>query len=595
MFDVTHHTFVHEDIKQLLQRFRYDAHPMGMLLAGVGALSTFYPDAKHIDDPEERYMAAIRMIAKVPTLAAFAYRHNMGLPYVYPDNDLSYAGNFLSMMFKKTEATYEPDPRLERALDVLFILHADHEQNCSTNAVRGVGSSQVDPYSAVAAGVAALYGPLHGGANEAVLRMLRRIESVENVPDFLEGVKKREERLMGFGHRVYKNYDPRARIIEQHMDEVFEATEYNPLVEIARELEKRALDDDFFTSRKLYPNVDYYSGIIYEALQIPTEMFTVIFAIPRTSGWISQWMEMNDDPEQKIARPAPDLRRRARARLRGDRGPRGPREDHRTRRPAGQSASVAAPEYSDGCSPPAPLPSGSGALPGGRSYSLEPGHSMGAGGARGIGSRSGTAPRSSTRASVISTAPSAALQRRVREVARGTPRRDQRAARLRAGAAGPRARRDLDRGAPARAGGGDRRDGRRLPRAVCGRASKAASSSRRRRRDGLRCGPRGAAVSGETEVPKGSVAAGRRVRLPRGAERADRRLRERDPQTEGADYELRGDEIVFSRPIVKEQVGGMRYLAMFLGLFGTYRKHETVDVEYRSAARRSLPRRPDPR
>jgi citrate synthase len=303
VFDVTHHTFVHEDIKNLFEAFRYDAHPMGMLLSGVGALSTFYPDAKHIDDPEERYMAAIRLIAKVPTLAAFAYRHNMGLPYVYPDNDLSYAGNFLSMMSKKTEATYEPDPRLERALDVLFILHADHEQNCSTNAVRGVGSSQVDPYSAVAAGVAALYGPLHGGANEAVLRMLRRIETVENVPDFLEGVKQREERLMGFGHRVYKNYDPRARIIEQHMDEVFEATEYNPLVEIARELEKRALDDDYFTSRKLYPNVDYYSGIIYEALQIPTEMFTVIFAIPRTSGWISQWMELNDDPEQKIARP----------------------------------------------------------------------------------------------------------------------------------------------------------------------------------------------------------------------------------------------------------------------------------------------------
>jgi citrate synthase len=303
VFDVTHHTFVHEDIKQFLEGFRYDAHPMGMLLAGVGALSTFYPDAKHIDDPEERYMAAIRLIAKMPTLAAFAYRHNMGLPYVYPDNDLNYAGNFLSMMFKKTERHYEPDPRLERALDVLFILHADHEQNCSTNAVRGVGSSQVDPYSAVAAGVAALYGPLHGGANEAVLRMLRRIESVENVVDFLEGVKNREERLMGFGHRVYKNYDPRARIIEHHMDEVFEATEFNPLVEIARELEKRALDDEYFTSRKLYPNVDFYSGILYEALQIPTEMFTVIFAIPRTSGWVAQWMELNDDPEQKIARP----------------------------------------------------------------------------------------------------------------------------------------------------------------------------------------------------------------------------------------------------------------------------------------------------
>jgi citrate synthase len=302
-FDVVHHTFVHEDIKNLFETFRYDAHPMGMLLSGVGALSTFYPDAKHIDDAEERYMAAIRLIAKVPTLAAFAYRHSLGLPYVYPDNELDYPGNFLSMLFKKTELRYEPDPRLAKALDVLFILHADHEQNCSTNAVRGVGSSQVDPYSAVAAGVAALYGPLHGGANEAVLRMLRRIESADNVPDFLAKVKEREERLMGFGHRVYKNYDPRARIIQKHMDEVFEATEYNPLVEIARELEKRALDDDYFTSRKLYPNVDYYSGIIYEALQIPTDMFTVIFAIPRTSGWVSQWMEMNDDSEQKIARP----------------------------------------------------------------------------------------------------------------------------------------------------------------------------------------------------------------------------------------------------------------------------------------------------
>jgi citrate synthase len=303
VFDVTHHTFVHEDIKHLLETFRYDAHPMGMLLSGVGALSTFYPDAKHIDDPEERYMAAIRLIAKVPTLAAFAYRHNMGLPYVYPDNELTYSENFLSMLFRKTEMRYEPDPRLAKALDVLFILHADHEQNCSTNAVRGVGSSQVDPYSAVAAGVAALYGPLHGGANEAVLRMLRRIEKPENIPAFLEGVKNREERLMGFGHRVYKNYDPRARIIKKHVDEVLEATQYNPLVEIATELEKHALDDDFFTSRKLYPNVDFYSGLIYEALEVPTEMFTVIFAIPRTSGWISQWMEMNDDSEQKIARP----------------------------------------------------------------------------------------------------------------------------------------------------------------------------------------------------------------------------------------------------------------------------------------------------
>jgi citrate synthase len=303
VYDITHHTFVHENIKKFVEGFRYDAHPMGMLLATVGALSTFYPDAKQIDDPEERYMAAIRLIAKMPTLAAFAYRHNMGLPYIYPDNDLSYPGDFLSMLFKMTETKYEPDPRLERALDVLFILHADHEQNCSTNAVRGVGSSRVDPYSAVAAGVAALYGPLHGGANEAVLRMLRRIESADNIPDFLEGVKNRKERLMGFGHRVYKNYDPRARIIKKNVDEVLEATGANPLVEIATELEKRALDDEFFTDRKLYPNVDFYSGLIYEALRIPTEMFTVIFAIPRTAGWIAQWLEMIDDSEQKIARP----------------------------------------------------------------------------------------------------------------------------------------------------------------------------------------------------------------------------------------------------------------------------------------------------
>jgi len=302
--DVTHHTFVHEDIKAMLEGFRYDAHPMGMLLSAVGAMSTFYPGAKEIESDEERYMAAIRLIAKVPTLAAFSYRHSLGLPYVYPDNDLTYAGNFLGMMRKMTESKYAPDPRLEKALDVLFILHADHEQNCSTSAVRSVGSSQVDPYSAVAAGVAALYGPLHGGANEAVLRMLRRIESVENIPDFLEGVKSREERLMGFGHRVYKNYDPRAQIIKKHVDEVLELVGVdNPLLDIATELEKRALDDEFFTERKLYPNVDYYSGLIYEALGIPTDMFTVIFAIPRTSGWIAQWMEMNGDAEQKISRP----------------------------------------------------------------------------------------------------------------------------------------------------------------------------------------------------------------------------------------------------------------------------------------------------
>jgi citrate synthase len=301
-YDVTHHTFVHEDIKKMNEGYRHDAHPMGMLLASVGALSTFYPSANDTDDPEERYMAAIRMIAKIPTLAAFAYRHSMGFPYVYPDNELDYPSNFLSMLFKM-ENTFEPDPRLAKALDILFILHADHEQNCSTAAVRSVGSSDVDPYSAVAAGVAALYGPLHGGANEAVLRMLRRIETTNNIPDFLEGVKNRDEKLMGFGHRVYKNYDPRARIIKKHVEEVLEATGDNPLLDIATELEKRALDDDYFTERKLYPNVDFYSGLIYEALGIPTEMFTVIFAIPRTSGWVSQWMEMKLDPETKIARP----------------------------------------------------------------------------------------------------------------------------------------------------------------------------------------------------------------------------------------------------------------------------------------------------
>jgi citrate synthase len=301
--DITIHTFVHENIKEFLQGFRHDAHPMGMLLSAVGALSTFYPQAKDIKDENERYWATIRLIAKMPTLAAFAYRHSLGLPYNYPVNDLSYPGNFLSMMFKMTEVRYEPDPRLERALDVLWILHADHEQNCSTAAVRAVGSSQVDPYSAVAAGIAALYGPLHGGANEAVLRMLDRIGSKDNIPDFLEGVKNGDERLMGFGHRVYKNYDPRARIIKKHVEEVFEVTGKNPKLDLATELEKRALDDDYFTSRKLYPNVDFYSGLIYEALSLPTEMFTVMFAIPRTSGWVAQWLEMIDDDEQKIARP----------------------------------------------------------------------------------------------------------------------------------------------------------------------------------------------------------------------------------------------------------------------------------------------------
>jgi citrate synthase len=301
--DITIHTFVHENIKGFMQGFRYDANPMGMLVASVGALSTFYPDANQISDPEVRAIQIIRLLAKMPTLAAFAFRHNMGQPYVYPDNDLSYAGNFLSMMYKMTELKYEPDPRLEKALDVLFILHADHEQNASTSAVRSVGSTHVDPYSAVAAGVAALYGPLHGGANEAALRMLRRIGSVENIPGFLEGVKAGNERLMGFGHRVYKNYDPRARIIRRHLDDVLEVRGKSPLLDVATELEKRALEDDYFTSRKLYPNVDFYSGLIYEALGLPVAMFPVMFAIGRTSGWIAQWLEMVGDPEQKIARP----------------------------------------------------------------------------------------------------------------------------------------------------------------------------------------------------------------------------------------------------------------------------------------------------
>jgi citrate synthase len=301
--EITHHTYVHENVKKFVEGFRHDAHPMGMLVGAVGALSTFYPGAKQIDDDEERHMAAVRLIAKMPTLAAFAYRHQLGLPYVYPDNDLSYPGDFLSMMYKMTEVRYEPDPRLERALDVLWILHADHEQNCSTSAVRGVGSSQVDPYSAVAAGVAALYGPLHGGANEAALKMLDRIGTVENIPDFLEGVKNREEKLIGFGHRVYKNYDPRARIIKKNVEEVFEVTGMNPKLEIAVELEKRALDDDYFHERKLYPNVDFYSGLIYEALGLPYDMFTVMFAIPRTSGWVAQWLEMVEDKDTKIARP----------------------------------------------------------------------------------------------------------------------------------------------------------------------------------------------------------------------------------------------------------------------------------------------------
>ena len=301
--EITIHTFVHENVKSFIQGFRHDAHPMGMLLGSIGALSTFYPDANDITDPDNRHIQTIRLIAKMPTLAAFAYRHNMGQPYVYPDNDLAYSGNFLSMMYKMTELKYEPDPRLERALDILFILHADHEQNCSTSAVRSVGSSQVDPYSAIAAGVGALYGPLHGGANEAVLRMLKRIGDKENIADFITGVKNGDERLMGFGHRVYKNYDPRAKIIKKATDDVFAVTGKNPLLDVATELEKIALEDDYFISRKLYPNVDFYSGLIYEAMGLPTAMFPVMFAIGRTSGWIAQWLEMVQDSEQKIARP----------------------------------------------------------------------------------------------------------------------------------------------------------------------------------------------------------------------------------------------------------------------------------------------------
>jgi citrate synthase len=297
------HTMVHENIKKFMEGFRYDAHPMGMLVGTIGALSTFYPEANNITDLESRRLQTRRLIGKVPTIAAFAFRHSRGLPYVYPDNDLTYTGNFLSMLFRMAERDYKPNPILERALDVLFILHADHEQNCSTNAMRSVGSSQVDPYSAVAAATAALYGPLHGGANEAVIRMLMEIGSPKNVPDFIKRVKSGEGRLMGFGHRVYKNYDPRAKIVKKIAYEVFEVTGRNPLIDISLELEKNALEDDYFVSRKLYPNVDFYTGVTYQAMGFPMTMFPVLFAIPRTSGWMAQWAEMVRDPEQKIARP----------------------------------------------------------------------------------------------------------------------------------------------------------------------------------------------------------------------------------------------------------------------------------------------------
>jgi citrate synthase len=300
---ITHHTFIHESIKKFLDGFHYDAHPMGMLISTVAALSTFYKDAKDIFNIESRRKQTFRLIGKMPTLAAFAYRHSLGMPLAYPDNDLSYAGNFLNMLFKTTEAKYKPNPVLERALDVLFILHADHEQNCSANAMRSVGSSHVDPYSAIAAAAAALYGPLHGGANEEVLLMLREIGSVKNVPDYIKRVKAKEKLLMGFGHRVYKNYDPRAKIIKKIAYDVFEVMGKNPLIDIALECERIALSDDYFISHKLYPNVDFYSGLIYEAMGFPASMFTALFAIGRTAGWIAQWQELLLDPEQKISRP----------------------------------------------------------------------------------------------------------------------------------------------------------------------------------------------------------------------------------------------------------------------------------------------------
>ena len=301
--NITLHTIVHENIKAFMDGFRYDAHPMGMLVATVGALSTFYPDAKQIHDATSRRIQTHRLLAKMPTIAAFAHRHALGMPYAYPDNELSYPGNFLNMMFKMTELKYRPNPVLERALDVLFILHADHEQNCSTNAMRSIGSSQVDPFSALAGACAALYGPLHGGANEAVLRMLEEIGSVHNIPAYIKRVKAGEVRLMGFGHRVYKNFDPRGKVIKQLADEVFEVTGRNPLLDIGMALERIALQDDYFIQRKLYPNVDFYSGIIYQAMRFPVDMFPVLFAIPRTAGWMAQWLEMVQDEEQRIARP----------------------------------------------------------------------------------------------------------------------------------------------------------------------------------------------------------------------------------------------------------------------------------------------------
>ncbi len=297
------HALLHENIKKFMEGFRYDAHPMGIFLSTVGALSTFYPEAKDVFNTEARHKQVVRLIAKVPSIAGYAYRHSIGQPYVYPDPDLSFIGNFLSMLFRKVEPQYKLNPVLERALDVLFILHADHEQNCSTSAMRSIGSSHADPYASLAGAAAALYGPLHGGANEAVLRMLAEIGTVENVPAFVKNVKAGEGRLMGFGHRVYKSYDPRATVIKRTAYQVFEVTGKNPLLDVALELERIALEDEYFVSRRLYPNVDFYSGLIYEAMGFKPAVFPVLFAIGRTVGWIAQWEEMLQDPDQKIARP----------------------------------------------------------------------------------------------------------------------------------------------------------------------------------------------------------------------------------------------------------------------------------------------------
>jgi citrate synthase len=301
--EITHHTMVHELIKKSVDTFRYDAHPMGVVISSIAGLSTFYPDAKNVRDPESRYLEILRLLGKTPTIAAYAYRHSLGLPYSYPNNELSYPGNFLNMMFRMTETNFSLNPVLERAMDVLFILHADHEQNCSTSAARSVGSSNVDPYSAISAASSALYGPLHGGANEAVIRMLMQIGSKDKIPSFIDDVKNGKGRLMGFGHRVYKNYDPRATIIKDLAYEVFEVTGKNPLLEIALELERIALEDDYFVSRKLYPNVDFYSGLIYQSMDFPMTMFPVLFAIGRMAGWLAHWNEMFNDPDTRISRP----------------------------------------------------------------------------------------------------------------------------------------------------------------------------------------------------------------------------------------------------------------------------------------------------